>query len=296
MNIENSILLITGISGAGKSSALNILEDLGYEVVDNLPFPLIPNLIEHVQNNPSATTKRPLAICADIRTRQFDISTFEKEIFPKIKKYGFSTRFLFIDCDDQILMQRFSETRRRHPLRENFSISESLSIERSQLAWLRDLADIVLDTSTMTIPDLRRLLKGYFSSEHRQALELSILSFSYKYGLPPESDLVFDVRFLRNPYYVKLLKSLTGNDDPVKKYIEEDSSFSPFFDSILSLVLSLLPSYILEGKSYLTVSIGCTGGKHRSVHVANSLYKGIQDNGWEANLYHRELSKATKKT
>ncbi|MBR72015.1 MAG: RNase adapter RapZ [Rhodospirillaceae bacterium] len=291
MKKEKNILLITGMSGAGKSCVLNILEDLGYEVFDNLPFPLLPKLLEHLETNPNSRPQ-PLAICADIRTRQFDILTFEKEISPTIYKYNLSPSFLFIDCDDQVIMQRFSETRRKHPLREKKNITENLYIERKQLAWLRDIADIVIDTSSMTIPNLKQVIKGHFSIEDTQTLELSILSFAYRYGLPPESDLVFDVRFLKNPYYVEFLRPLSGNDNSVKEYIEEDSSFTPFFDNLMLLILSLLPSYLSEGKSYLTIAIGCTGGKHRSVHVANSLHKRIKENGWEVNLYHRDLAKS----
>tara|TARA_Y100001970_G_scaffold294354_1_gene451341 strand:- start:23048 stop:23917 length:870 start_codon:yes stop_codon:yes gene_type:complete len=289
MELNKLVVWVTGVSGAGKSSALNILEDLGYEVVDNLPLTLLPELIllSFEKNNPEQL--RPLAICTDVRTRQFTLRNFKEKVEPALDNKGILIKNLFIDCDDKVLQHRFTETRRRHPLTHHDSILESLKEERKRLSWLRDLANVSVDTTSMSVNEFRKVLSGHFAIDSLGKLGISVKSFAYRYGLPAESDLVLDVRFLRNPHYVDQLTELTGKDLDVQEYVQNDSCFDIFLGNLLSLILSVLPSYIAEGKTYMTISIGCTGGQHRSVVVAEKLSEKLNENGWNVTLSHRDL-------
>ncbi|MSO69257.1 MAG: RNase adapter RapZ [Alphaproteobacteria bacterium] len=282
--------MVTGMSGAGKSTALKVFEDLGYEVVDNLPVTLIGGLVRGASGD--ADTRRPLAICTDVRTREFDVEHFERYLAPLLDRDSLDTTLLFLESDDEILRRRFTETRRRHPLADDRPVSDGIRLERERLIWARNRADLVVDTSGLGLPDLRRLLTGHFSISSAAGLGVHIVSFGYRHGLPPEADLVFDVRFLANPHYEPNLRAGTGLDAPIAAFIERDSAFAPFFATLTDMLNPLLPAYEREGKSYLTIAIGCTGGRHRSVFVAGRLVETLRAAGWTASLRHRDLERS----
>lgn len=284
------LVIVTGMSGAGKSTALKLLEDLGYEVVDNLPVTLIGGLVRGADSD--APTHRPLAICTDVRTREFDVEHFERYLAPLLDHDGLDTTLLFLESSDEMLRRRFTETRRRHPLADDRPVSDGIRLERERLIWVRNRADLVVDTSGLALPDLRRLLAGHFSISSDAGLGVHIVSFGYRHGLPPEADLVFDVRFLANPYYEPNLRAGTGLDAPVAAFIERDTAFAPFFATLTDMLNPLLPAYEREGKAYLTIAIGCTGGRHRSVHVAGRLAEALRAAGWPASLRHRDLEQS----
>ncbi len=283
-NVPGSyVLLVTGMSGAGRSTALKILEDLGYESFDNLPASLIPALIEHVGSDGAS-----IAIGADTRTRGFAAQTMLHILSSLVSRSGCKLRVLFIDCDDERLERRYTETRRPHPLAGDRPIMDGIRRERQMLSALRNRADLVIDTSALNAIGLKRLLTGHFALDTR-GLRVFVTSFAYRHGLPREADLVFDVRFLENPHYIDGLRGLTGCDPAVVAHIEADADFPCFFDGLWGLLQPLLPRYEIGGKSYLTIAIGCTGGRHRSVYVAERLAAQLRDAGWRAQLAHRDL-------
>lgn len=284
------LVIVTGMSGAGKSTALNVLEDLGYEVVDNLPVTLIGGLVRGADGD--AGSRRPLAICTDVRTREFDVEHFERYLAPLLGQDSLDTTLLFLESDDDVLRRRFTETRRRHPLADDRPVSDGIRLERDRLVWARNRADLVVDTSGLALPDLRRLLTGHFAISSDAGLGVHVVSFGYRHGLPPEADLVFDVRFLANPHYESTLRGGTGLDEPVAAFIERDSAYAPFFATLTGMLTSLLPAYEREGKSYLTIAVGCTGGRHRSVHVAGRLADALRAAGWLVSLRHRDLERS----
>ena len=259
------LLLVTGVSGAGKSSTLKVLEDFGYEAVDNLPVSLIGRLVADVE------FPHPIVIGIDIRTRDFDAAGFLVELNTLIERPNIDVSLVFLDCDDDVLVRRFEETRRRHPLADDSPISDGLSLERRLMASVREQASVLIDTSDMALKDLKRTLEGHFGLQDGAGLSIFVTSFSYRCGLPRNADLVFDVRFLRNPHYDPDLRPLTGQDQAVGKFISSDQGFEPFFDALTRLLEPLLPRFVEEGKNYLTIAIGCTGGRHRSVFVAEKL-------------------------
>jgi UPF0042 nucleotide-binding protein len=279
------LLLVTGVSGAGKSSALKVLEDFGYEAVDNLPVSLIGRLVA------DDGFPHPIAIGIDIRTRDFDAAGFLVELNSLIERPNMDVKLVFLDCNDDVLVRRFEETRRRHPLADDSPISEGLSLERRLMASVRDQATVVIDTSDMALKDLKRTLDGHFGLKDGAGLSIFVTSFSYSRGLPRSADLVFDVRFLRNPHYDPDLKPLTGQDPTVGKFISADQGLKPFFDALTRLLEPLLPRFVEEGKNYLTIAIGCTGGRHRSVFVAEKLYQWLNGRGQRLQLRHRDLDK-----
>ncbi len=280
------ILLITGMSGAGKSAALKALEDSGYEAVDNLPLSLLSSLV-----TPAAGKGRPLAIGIDIRTRDFGVELLLQEIDELIRNAELEVLLLFLDCDDEVLRRRYSETRRRHPLAVDRPVTDGIRHERRLLSALRDRADQVIDTTNVTLNDLRRQLHGQFSLDEGTRFALFVMSFSYRRGLPREADLVFDVRFLDNPHYEEKLRPLTGLDDAVGAFIAADPGYDSFFDSLTNLLGPLLPRFSSEGKSYLTIAVGCTGGRHRSVFIAEQLAAWLRGLGPRVNVAHRDLDK-----
>ncbi|MEM8916960.1 MAG: RNase adapter RapZ [Pseudomonadota bacterium] len=280
------VILVTGLAGAGMSTALKSLEDLGYEAVDNLPLGLMPILI----GAPGANA-RPLAIGIDGRTRGFAVDALLAEVERLRHRSDVDVRLLYLTCDADVLQRRFTETRRRHPLALDRPIADGIKADIATTARLADQADPVIDTSSLTIKELRQLLVGHFTVDG-QALALAVLSFSFRQGLPREADLVFDVRFLDNPHWVPELRPLTGRDQPVAEMIQTDKDFATFFGSLTTLLNTTLPRYESEGKSYLTIAIGCTGGRHRSVFTAERLAVFLREGGYRVSLRHRELGLA----
>lgn len=286
--VENSLVLVTGVSGAGKTTALKALEDNGFEVIDNLPVALIPSLVS--QQGGGA-----VAVGIDTRTRDFDAGKIF-DLFQNLRQTAhLNARIVFLDCDDDKLIRRFTETRRAHPLAKNKSIVEGIAQERRLLEKLRTHADVVIDTTQMRAAELSKYIEKQVLRLAGKKMVVTVCSFSFRDGLPVSSDLVFDVRFLRNPYYDLSLRDLTGRDAGVADYIRQDPDFAPFFNKLTNLLDLLLPRYAEEGKSYLTIAVGCTGGKHRSVFTAESLYAWLSDKKtYTVLLEHHALAKYEK--
>jgi UPF0042 nucleotide-binding protein len=276
------LVLVTGMSGAGKSVALKTLEDSGFEAIDNIPLSLLPALAS------SDIGMRHLAVGTDIRSRDFSVDHFLKvaNLLRNNPQIDFSV--LFLDCDDEVLRRRFTETRRRHPLALDRTVMDGIQHEREMIARLRQYADMVLDTSELPTAELRNMVAGHFTGAQR-SLSVVVTSFSFKRGVPREADMVFDVRFLKNPYYDEALRPKSGLDEAVGRMIESDSDFAAFYDRLKGFVAPLLPRYQSEGKSYLTVAIGCTGGQHRSVFVAQKLGSFLGGEGYNVTIRHRDL-------
>jgi len=278
------VVVVTGMSGAGRSTALKALEDLGYEAVDNLPLSLLSSLL-----TPGTAAARPLAIGVDARTRDFGPALFLEELDELVRHRKFIVRVLFLDCDSEVLQRRFSETRRRHPVTPDRRVTDGIKRERAMLEPLRDRADEVIDTTDMAIGDLKRLLDSNYALERLPGLAVFVTSFAYRHGLPHEADLVFDVRFLKNPHYVEKLRPLSGLDKPVGDFIEADPDLETYFSNLTTFLEPLLPRFDAEGKSYLTVAVGCTGGKHRSVYLAERLGVWLETKGERVSVNHRDL-------
>lgn len=280
---------MTGMSGAGKSVALKMLEDLGYYCVDNLPIPLIKNFAELLNMPNQEVTKAALGL--DIRSGQ----TFKEleTVLADMQDAGYRYEILFLDSTDEVLIKRYKETRRSHPLAGGGRINAGIEIERERLAFLKNRADYIIDTSTMLTRELKKELEKIFvRNKEFKNLFVTVLSFGFKYGIPSDSDLVFDVRFLPNPYYVSELKSKTGNDKEVQDYVMGMELSHEFLAKLVDMVQFLIPNYILEGKNQLVISIGCTGGKHRSVTLANKLYEALEDKGkYGIKVEHRDIEK-----
>jgi len=277
------VLLVTGMSGAGRSTTLKILEDMGYEAFDNLPLSLVRALIEN-----AAADAPGIVVGADARTRGFAIESMLETLDSVVRASARQLRMLFIDCDDERLERRYTESRRPHPLAGDRPIMDGIRLERQALSPLRDRADLVIDTSLLTAADLKRLLTGHFALE-QSGLRVFVTSFAYRRGIPRDADLIFDVRFLDNPHYVPALRPLTGRDPAVAAHIEQDPDCEPFFSGLWRLLAPLLPRYEMEGKTYLTIGIGCTGGRHRSVYVAERLTARLCEAGRRAEVAHRDL-------
>jgi RNase adapter protein RapZ len=283
------ILLITGMSGAGKSTALRTLEDIGWEVVDNLPFTLLDRLLA---TPPSEGTSgaRPLALGIDSRTRGFDAQAIIARIKTMRDSHGANVTTLFLDCTGAELERRYSETRRRHPLAPDRPASDGIARERELIAPLRRWADHVVDTTTSTSNDLRLEMRNRFEVDRGSDPVLSVMSFGFARGLPRNADLVFDMRFLRNPHWDDRLRPLTGLDEAVGLYVRADPAYNDAVSRIADLLLLLLPRYKAEGKSYITVAFGCTGGRHRSVHVAETISAQLRSAGFSPTVSHRDLT------
>jgi UPF0042 nucleotide-binding protein len=280
-------VLVTGMSGAGRTTCLKALEDLGYEAVDNLPVGLLGRVFRaEADGGP-----RDVAVGMDSRTRDFEPRRLLQEFQELRRRPAGAPALLFFDCEDEELQRRFSASRRRHPLADHLPVDEALAQERALLAPLREAADLVIDTTGLALPDLRRLLAGHFGAEAgRGRLALTVVSFSYKHGLPRDADLVLDVRFLRNPYYVDELRPLTGLDPEVQAHVRDDPDLEPFVERLEALLAPLLPRYEAEGKSYLTIAFGCTGGQHRSVYVAERVAGWLRaEQGRDAAVRHRDI-------
>jgi UPF0042 nucleotide-binding protein len=283
---RSELVVITGMSGSGKASVLRALEDLGYYSVDNLPVELIPTFAELVRGSNSI---RHAALVVDVRDgsglRRFPA------IFRRIRN-SLNARLLFMEAQDESLMRRFSETRRPHPLSAEQPIGESIAKERKMLAPIRALADLTINTSKFNVHDLRDVIRDKFRGDSgADTLVIYVTSFGFRHGLPADCDLVFDVRFLPNPNYIPKFKNLTGRNPAVARYIRSFPQTGEFIERITELLLYLLPHYIREGKSYLTIGFGCTGGHHRSVMIGDQIRKNLSSAGYDAKVMHRDATK-----
>lgn len=277
------LLVVTGMSGAGRSTALKALEDMGYEAVDNLPLTLLPNLVV------PSSSHLPLAVGVDVRTRDFAVPALVQALDRLAAEHDLDLHIVFLDCDDDRLERRYTETRRRHPLAAERPVADGIKLERERVRPLRDRADLVIDTSLLSPHDLKRVLQGHFGTEAAPVFSIFVTSFSYRRGLPRDADIVLDVRFLNNPHYVPALQPLTGKDRAVGDYIAADPDFESLFAQFSGWLGKLLPRYEREGKSYLTIAIGCTGGRHRSVYVAERLATWLGQEGRRVAVAHRDL-------
>lgn len=281
-----SLVIITGMSGSGKHTAFNAFEDLGYFCVDNLPTSLISRLIQ--MSDASGGELQELAIVIDVRLGE-PLEGFEK-LFAEIRQSHTHAKIIFVDASTEVLARRYGETRRLHPLAQETTLLEGIRAERRRLASVRTLADLVIDTSDFSVHDLRDFIYQNFQrTDQEEVLNVSLVSFGFKNGIPHNSELVFDVRFLPNPYFVPALKEQTGNDPSVAQYMLKQPETGEILGRIHDMLEYLLPKYTREGKKYLTISIGCTGGRHRSVLVANELQKRLKKKGRKVHLIHRDL-------
>ncbi len=280
------MVVITGMSGSGKQTAMKAFEDLGFIAVDNLPIALVPKFADLTQD---AKTRRRAVITIDIREGQ------SLQQFPKILsdlKEQLNIKMLFLDADDEVLRRRFSETRRPHPLGQETTVLNSLKDERNQLKQLLPLADLVIDTTKLNVHELRALISANFQTrQESEKIVIYVNSFGFRHGVPSDSDLVFDVRFLPNPNYIPEFKKLTGKNPRVARYIRSFPQSVEFINRISDLLIYLLPHYIREGKSYLTISFGCTGGHHRSVMIASEINKRLAKAGYLVKEHHRDVKK-----
>jgi UPF0042 nucleotide-binding protein len=280
------LVIITGLSGSGKGSTLRALEDLGYYAVDNLPIDLIPKFAELTRDSPSI---RAAALVVDIREGE-SLSRFPA-IFARIR-HMVSTRLVFLEAGEQAILRRFSETRRPHPLGTENPVLKSLRTERRHMAPIRRLADVIINTSQYNVHELRAVIGDTFGGAREEGkIRIRVMSFGFRHGIPPDSDLVFDVRFLPNPNYIPRFKKLTGRNAGVAKYIRSFPQTGEFVGKVTGLLTYLLPHYINEGKSYLTIAFGCTGGHHRSVLIADVVRTNLAKAGFKAKSLHRDLMK-----
>lgn len=285
---DRQLVIVTGLSGAGKTSVLHAFEDLGFQVVDNLPLPMLEDLVDLTFRQAG----KPLAVGVDSRTLHFTPDAFIALAATLRHRRDLRLHLLFIDANDETLVKRFSETRRRHPYAGELPLRSAIEQERSLMAQTKSIMDAIIDTSDFTTTHTRRVVTTRYRREAGAGLVVTCMSFGFANGAPRDADLVFDVRFLRNPHYVAELRDHTGQNEDVAAYVREDESFQPFVDKVQSLLSLLLPRYRVEGKSYLTIGFGCTGGKHRSVMSAELFAKLLGNSGQTVNVYHRDLKEA----
>jgi UPF0042 nucleotide-binding protein len=285
---KQQIMLVTGLLGAGKTTVLRVLEDLGWEAIDNFPIRLLERLIDTTSPRDEAL-HAPLAIGFDTRTRGFD----PNEIIPLVKRLterkSLEVTTLFLDCSDRELERRYNETRRRHHFAVDRPVTAGIGTERELLAPLRRWADILIDTTDYTANDLQQVVRERFQASAREDLTITVSSFGFARGTPPVADLVFDMRFLANPHWVDELRPLTGKDEAVGQHIRSDPAFEKAFAHIRDLVTMLLPRYQAQGKAYVHIAFGCTGGRHRSVFVAEQIATALRESGFSPTLLHRNL-------
>ena len=282
---EQRVVLVTGPSGAGRSTAINVLEDIGYEAIDNLPLTLLPRLLD------GPPIGHPLALGIDVRNRDFSTSALIDTIDTLARTEGIKVEQLYLDCNVDVLVRRYSETRRRHPLAPAESPVQGIEREMDLLVPIRARADVLIDTSDLSPHDLRSEVERWFAPDSGQRLAVSVHSFSYKRGIPRGVDMIFDCRFLKNPYWEEKLREFDGRDVEVAEYIATDPRFEPFFERVQGLAEMLLPAYIDEGKAHLSIGFGCTGGQHRSVAVAEKMVNALARSGWQVSIRHREMER-----
>lgn len=281
-------VIVTGMSGAGKSSVLKMLEDAGYFCVDNLPIQLVKKFIKLIQQGKQSNVALGLDIRSGQALRELD------HVLTDMEKDGFPYEIIFLDCATDVLIKRYKETRRIHPLSGAGRVEKGIALEQERLAFLRKKADVIIDTSHLLIRDLKaQIYKIYVEDEKFSNFYITVLSFGFKYGIPVDSDLVYDVRFLPNPFYVPGLKHKTGNDKEVRDYVMATEIAGQFLDKLEDMLLFLIPHYIEEGKNQLLISIGCTGGKHRSVTLVNELGERLNKTDYAIKLEHRDIEKET---
>ena len=285
---EPRILIITGLSGSGKTHVARALEDIGWFCVDNLPTALIPQFADLIHGSDEL---RRSALVVDMREHDF-LKQFPRA-FREIKRKGISVSLMFLESEEKVLQRRFSETRRPHPLAINQPAIEGIREEKEALRPIRKMADRFLDTSDYTVHQLREYIREHYDVRtEARPLVLSVMSFGYKYGVPMEADLVFDVRFLPNPNFVPTLKPLTGNHAPVIRYMKRQAETARFLKKLEDFLAYVVPQYIKEGKSYLTIGVGCTGGRHRSVMIANAIADRLSGKGYTVQVRHRDLKQS----
>lgn len=286
-------VVVTGMSGAGKASAMKILEDEGYYCVDNLPVRLIGKFMELVSMPASDITK--IALGLDVRSdKPF---AYVEEVLAELRDKGYKYEILFMDASDEVLIRRYKESRRTHPLAPEGRVEDGIRKEREILKGIKQKADYVIDTSRLLVRELRQeLIRIFQENKNYNSLMILVTSFGFKYGIPADADLVFDVRFLPNPYYVEELKHLSGNDKPVQDFVKSFPQTGQFMDKLVDMISFLIPYYVKEGKNQLVIAIGCTGGRHRSVTLANELYQRLLGHGdYGIQLYHRDINNDTRK-
>lgn len=284
-------VIVTGMSGGGKSTVLKMLEDAGFYCVDNLPISLVEKFVELISMPNSEVSKVVLGL--DVRSDQsFKDAT---RVLETLKQKGYQFEILFMDADEKVLIKRYKETRRVHPLAPDGRVEDGIRMERKVLENIRKHADYVIDTTNLLTRELKEELHRIFvENEEYNSLMVTVMSFGFKYGIPADADLVFDVRFLPNPFYIDELKHKTGNDKEVQDYVMNNAEATAFMDKLTDMIQFLIPNYVKEGKYRLVIAIGCTGGKHRSVTLANELYKRMKDTGnYGIKLYHRDVDSRT---
>ena len=280
------IVIVTGMSGAGKSTVLKIFEDIGYYCVDNMPIALVEKFVELAVASNSDV--KNIALGVDIRSGQA-FGGFA-DVLERMKAANVKYEILFLDCTDSVLVKRYKETRRSHPLAPRGRVDKGIALEREAIAFLKNKSDYIIDTSSLLTRELRQEIEKIFVKDEKyNNLFVTILSFGFKYGIPADADLVFDVRFLPNPYYIEELKPLTGNDKPIQDYVLGSRQAGQFLDKLEDMINFLIPNYVLEGKNSLVIAIGCTGGKHRSVTLANELFKRLSDKDYGIKIEHRDI-------
>lgn len=286
-------VIVTGLSGAGKTQAIRCLEDLGFFCIDNLPPTLIPKFAEACYQTEGRIDK--IALVIDIRGGKFFDDLFESLNYLKIQEYRYE--ILFLDASDEVLIKRFKETRRKHPLAPEGRVLNGILMERNRLSEVKNIADQIIDTSKLSTRELREKITAVYSEEGQIETQLiiTVVSFGFKYGIPVDSDLVFDVRFLTNPFYIPELKHYSGNEEPVKEYVLGFKETGIFIQKLEDMVEFLIPNYMKEGKRQLIISIGCTGGRHRSVVIANELYRILKEKGHQVNIDHRDIDEDTNR-
>ncbi len=285
MTTQRRIVLVTGPSGAGRSTAIRVLEDLGFEAIDNLPMGLLMRLLEGPQSD------RPMALGIDARNRDFSTNGFIELAVRLRRMEQVDLTMLYLDCSDEMLLRRFSETRRRHPVAADASPETGVRQEKELLAPIREIADTLIDTSPLNVHQLREEVERWFAPKGERHLAVSIQSFSYKRGLPRGLDMVFDCRFLVNPYWRPELRAEDGRNPDVATYVQSDRNYTPFFDRVVDLLNLLLPAFRAEGKAHLSVAFGCTGGQHRSVAMAEAVAKALAEGGQQVAIRHREIER-----
>lgn len=281
----HNVVLVTGPSGAGRSTAINVLEDFGFESIDNLPLSLLPRLLD------GPPIGRPLALGLDVRNRDFEVNALLDSIRLLAADPNVTVEVVYLDCSEETLSRRFSETRRRHPLAPDGAPLTGIQAEIALLQPILHHATVLIDTTELSPHDLRDALREWYDQDRSSQMAISIQSFSYKRGVPRGVDMVFDCRFLKNPHWVDALRALDGRDSRVQAHIESDALYAPFFDNVANLIEMLLPAFQEEGKSHLIIGFGCTGGQHRSVAMAEKLANLLAKTGWQASKRHRELER-----